>query len=63
MHIVIVVQGQADLLQIIGASRTPRTFAGRLHGRQEQRNENADDGDHHKQLHERKTTSDDAWHS
>jgi hypothetical protein len=29
---------------------SPGGLSGRLHGRQQQRNENADDGNHHQQL-------------
>ena len=55
MRVGVVMHAQADLLQIVRALRAPGRFAGRLHGRQQQRHQHADDGDHHQQLDERKT--------
>ena len=52
-----IVQCQANLLEIVHARRTPPRLAGRIDGRQQQADEDADDGDHHQQFHERKTTS------
>ncbi len=51
---VVVVQGQADLLQVVDALRTAGRFAGGLYGRQQKRDEHADDGNHHQELDERK---------
>jgi hypothetical protein len=48
------VNGDAELLEIVAARHPPGRFAGRLHGRQKERNQHADNGDHHKQLNERK---------
>jgi hypothetical protein len=44
------VQREADLFQVIGALRAAGRLAGGLHGRQQERDENGDDGDHHQQL-------------
>jgi hypothetical protein len=49
------VHGQADLLEIVAALRPPGRFAGGLHGRQQQTNQDADDRDHDQQLDQRKT--------
>ena len=46
----IVVQRQVKLFEIVGTLRAAGRFPGGLHCRQEQRDEDADDGDHHKQL-------------
>ena len=44
----VVVHPHADLFEVVGALRPPpRRLARRLHRRQEQRNEDGDDGDHH----------------
>jgi hypothetical protein len=43
----IILQGQAELLEIADALGSPGRLAGRLHGRQQQRDQDADDGDHH----------------
>ena len=42
------------LLQMVGALYLPGRFAGRLYGGQQQRHQDADDGDHDQQLDERK---------
>ncbi len=52
----VVVQRKADLLEIVLARQPPRRLAGRLHGRQEERHEDADDEDHHEKLNEREST-------
>ena len=52
---VIVVHRQADLLQVIQALRAPGRLARRLHGRQEQGDQHADDGDHDQQFDQRET--------
>ncbi|OYV85460.1 MAG: hypothetical protein B7Z73_13535 [Planctomycetia bacterium 21-64-5] len=46
----IVGQRQADLLEVIVAVGAARGFAGGLHRRQQQRDQQTDDGDHHEQL-------------
>src|SRR5262249_47923851 len=48
--LVIVVQGQSDLLQIVLALRPSCCLAGLLNGRQQQGDEDSDDRDHHQQL-------------
>ena len=47
-------RGHALLLEVAGALGPSRRLAGRLHGRQEQRDEDADDGDHHQEFDEGK---------
>jgi hypothetical protein len=47
----------ANLLEIVLALRPPGRFAGRLHGRHEQRHQEPEDGDHAEQLHERKAAA------
>src|SRR5262249_27766770 len=54
---VIVVQGQADLLEVIPALGVDRRLASLLDRRQQQADQGADDGDHHQQLDQRKTQS------
>ena len=44
---------EADLLQIVRALRPADGFPGVLHGREQQREEYADDGDYHQQFDER----------
>src|SRR5690606_13430420 len=52
---VMVVEGHAELPTIIQTLRPAGGFAGRLDGRQEQRDQHADDGDHHQQFHKGET--------
>jgi hypothetical protein len=54
MGIVMIVQGEADLPEIVGASQPARRFAHALHGRHQQAHQDRDDGDDHQQLDERK---------
>ena len=49
----VVVHGQADLLEVVDALGTPGGLAGRLHGGQQQRDQDGDDGDHHQQFDQR----------
>ena len=49
----VVVQGQADLLQVVDALRPPGRLAGGLDGGQQQRDQDRDDRDHHQQLDQR----------
>jgi hypothetical protein len=51
------VHRQADLLEVIAALGAAGRFAGRLHGRQEQSHEHADDRDHHQQFHQRESSA------
>jgi len=51
----VVQEAQADLLEVVLALQPACRLAGGLHGGQQQRDENADDGDHHQQLDQRKT--------
>ena len=53
-----VVQGQRQLLEPVAAGRPPGRLACRLHGRQQQPHERADDGDDNEQLHEREAFRD-----
>ena len=43
---VMAVHRQAELFQMVLTLHTPSGFPGRLHGGQEQRHQNADDGNH-----------------
>ncbi len=63
MHGVIIVHRQANLLEVVGALHAPRGFAGRLHSRQQERDEYADDGDHDQKFNERKRLAIDASHN
>ena len=45
-----VLHRQAHLLEIVLALSAARGLAGRLHRRQQQRNQNSDNGDHDQQL-------------
>jgi hypothetical protein len=44
--VVIVLHGNADLLQIVDAVRSPGRFASGLNGRQQERHQNANNCDH-----------------
>jgi hypothetical protein len=46
----VVVAGESLLLQVIATAHPPRGLTGRLHSRQQQRHQDADDRDHHQQL-------------
>jgi hypothetical protein len=50
-----VVERQAQLLQVVGASHTVGGFANLLHGGKEQTDQNCDDGDYHQQFNQGKT--------
>jgi hypothetical protein len=43
---VVILQANADLLQIVDALRPPRGFTGSLYRRQQERHQNADNRDH-----------------
>jgi hypothetical protein len=47
---VVVVQRDADLLEIIAAAHSPGRLAGSLNGRKQQRDQNTDDRDYDKKL-------------
>jgi hypothetical protein len=49
---VVVVQRQGQLPELVAALQAACGFAGALHRRQQQGNEDADDGDDHEQFHE-----------
>jgi hypothetical protein len=49
-NIVVIVNAQTDLLQIAFAAHAAGRFAGLLHCRQQERDEDADDRNHHQQL-------------
>ncbi len=59
--LVIVVQGQSDLLEVVFALRPASRLASRLHGWHKQRDENGDDGDDHQQLNQCESLS--AFHA
>jgi hypothetical protein len=50
----VILKCDSDLLQIVDALRPAGRLAGGLHGGQEQRDQDADDGNHHKQFDQRK---------
>jgi hypothetical protein len=49
------VHGQGELAEVVATFNPPGSLAGGLNGRQEQRDQHADDRDHDQQLHEGKT--------
>jgi hypothetical protein len=49
--------GQTNLSHVVAATHPSGRFARGLNGRQQQADQNADDGDDHEQLHERKSTA------
>src|SRR5260370_13126584 len=53
---VVIVHGQADLLEVVGALNLIGSLADFLHCRQEQGNQGADNGNDHQQLDEREAT-------
>jgi hypothetical protein len=55
MSIVMTMDGNAQLVKIVAATVPPRRFAGRLHRRQQETDQDANDGNHNQQLHQRKT--------
>jgi hypothetical protein len=56
VHVVVIVSGQTQLLQVVFALGTTSGFASLLDGRQQQRHKNRDDRDHHQQFDQRETT-------
>ena len=55
MRRVVIVHGNADLPEFVGALGPASRLSGRLHRRQQQRDQDADDRDHHQQLNQCKT--------
>ncbi len=51
----VVVQGQADLLQVVDALRAAGRLRGRLDGGEQQGDQDGDDRDHHQQLDQGET--------
>jgi hypothetical protein len=54
IHVVITMKRKNVLLQMIAALHRARCLARRLHGRQQERDQSADDRDDNEKLHERK---------
>src|SRR5262249_41896490 len=52
-RIVVVVEGERQLLEVVLAAGPVGSLAHLLHGGQEQADEDGDDGDHHQQLDQR----------
>ena len=50
MRRLVVLERHADLDEVVEALRPPRGLAGRLHGREQQRDQHGDDRDHDQQL-------------
>ena len=48
----VIVDRQCDLLEVVAALSASRRFAGLLHGRQEQGDQDRDDGDHNEEFDE-----------
>jgi hypothetical protein len=57
----VIVQSDADLLEMIAALHAAGGFAGRLDGGEKQRHENPDDGNDHQKFHECKSVSFHTW--
>jgi hypothetical protein len=57
VRVVVVVQRQPELFEIVAALGTPSRFASRLHGGEQKRDQNTDDGNNHQQFHQGKTES------
>ena len=49
-RVVVALQGQSDLLEIVAALHSLRSFARRLHGREQKRDQDADDRNDDQQL-------------
>jgi hypothetical protein len=50
----VIVERQTDLLEVVAALHSPGRLARRLHGRQQHRDQDADDRDDHEELNQRK---------
>jgi hypothetical protein len=57
VSIVVVLARQSHLLEMVGALNAAGRFPRRLHGREQQRHQNADDGNDNQQFHERETAT------
>ena len=57
MSVVVLVQREAELLEVVFELRGARRLAGHLHRRQKQRDEHADDGNDDEQLHQREAAT------
>jgi len=55
MRFVMREERQGDLLEVVSALRPASRFPGRLHGRQQQRDQDPDDGDYDQQLDQGKS--------
>ena len=55
--VVVIVDGDADLLQVVDALRAPGGLARGLDGGQQQRDQNGDDRDHHQQFDQGETSA------
>ena len=53
----IVMEGQANLLEVVETLQPPRGFASRLHGRQQQRNQDPDDRHDHQKFDHRESAA------
>jgi hypothetical protein len=56
VRVMVIVEGQAVLLEIVSALHSPSGFASRLHGREKQRDQDPNDCNYHQQLDQRETT-------
>jgi hypothetical protein len=56
-RVVVVVRGQPKLLEVVAALHTTRGLASGLHGREQQGDQDANDGDHDQEFHQRKAKS------
>jgi hypothetical protein len=56
VRVVIILNAQTILLEVVAALHSAGGFAGGLHGRQEEGDQDADDRDHDQQLDQRKRT-------
>src|SRR5262249_14967573 len=56
-RVMVVVQGQADLLEVVKAFDAGGGFPYLLHGREEEPDQDGDDGNHHQQFDQRKTSA------
>ena len=53
VDVVVIMHGEAKLLQVVGALHAVGGFPDLLHRRQQQTDQNGNDGDHDEQLNER----------
>ena len=55
MRVMVILDGESELLEVVGALHTTSRFARRLDGGQKQTNKNTDDSDDDEQFDKRKT--------